>query len=110
MQQQKKIPNGQRGADSEGPTARGRQQRAGPVWPISYQLRSACGRSPRSIRRGSPRQVGRLAYAAVACANIQVSIALFLFFITLQHSRRTPINQRISYNEDSSKKGSNLYI
>ena len=35
QEQQEKIPNGQRGADSAGPTARGRQRRAGPVWPIS---------------------------------------------------------------------------
>ena len=35
QEQQEKIPNGQRGADSAGPTARGRQRRAGPdVWPF----------------------------------------------------------------------------
>ena len=35
QEQQEKIPNGQRGADSAGPTARGRQRGAGPVWPIT---------------------------------------------------------------------------
>ena len=41
----KKIPNGQRGADSEGPTARGRQREADSRGPAQYgPLASNCAR------------------------------------------------------------------
>ena len=46
QEQQEKIPNGQRGADSAGPTARGRQRRAGPdVRPLSARSSTCLNRS-----------------------------------------------------------------
>ena len=52
QEQQEKIPNGQRGADSAGPTARGRQRGADSGGPAQYGLLAhaaalGCGRSPR---------------------------------------------------------------
>ena len=67
QEQQEKIPNGQRGADSAGPTARGRQRRAGPLWPISARS------SARPVKTGrSPRRDEHQAFAARRRAIVAV--------------------------------------
>ena len=59
QEHQEKIPNGQRRADSAGPTARGLQRRAGPdVWPISARSSASRPEQPAALSLTAPAAPG----------------------------------------------------